>query len=189
MMIGDKEESTTREAERGGFMNEVLGGSSIPTRILVPIDFSESSHAALMTAADLAQHFHAELYLVHILPIFPRTTFPDFLPEANFLDKVRKDAEERFAVCQTDLDAKGIKVNSSIEEGNDVAEDIIEVIEREKIDFVVISTHGMTGWHPIAFGSIAEKIVKMVQCPLLLLRTAKPASSVKHTSERLMEWW
>ena len=168
---------------------QVLGGSSIPTRILVPVDFSESSHAALMTAADLAQHFHAELYLVHILPLFPRTTFPDFQPEADFLDKIRKDAEERFAACKADLDAKGIKVNSCIKEGNDVAEDIVDVIEREKIDFVVISTHGMTGWHPIAFGSIAEKIVKMVQCPLLLLRTAKPASSVRRASERLMEWW
>jgi hypothetical protein len=39
------------------------------------------------------------------------------------------------------------------------------------------------------FGSIAEKLVKLVQIPLLLVRTQKPASSVKITSGRLMEWW
>ena len=43
------------------------------------------------------------------------------------------------------------------------------VIEREHIDMIVISTHGISGWRPLVFGSIAEKIVKQVQCPLLLL--------------------
>lgn len=170
-------------------MNEESASSSIPTKILVPIDFSESSHAALVAAADLAEHFHAELNLVHIIPVFPRTTFPDFIPETQFLEKVRKGAEEQFAACETDLGSKGIKVSYCIEEGNDIAGNILEVIERERVDLVVISTHGMTGWHPIAFGSIAEKIVKLVQCPVLLLRTAKPKSSVKVPSGRLMEWW
>jgi nucleotide-binding universal stress UspA family protein len=54
---------------------------------------------------------------------------------------------------------------------------------------LVISTHGISGWHPLVFGSIAEKIVKLVQCPLLLLRSAKPESAVKTTSSRSMEWW
>jgi nucleotide-binding universal stress UspA family protein len=50
----------------------------------------------------------------------------------------------------------------------------MEVIDREQIDMVVISTHGISGWHPLVFGSIAEKVVKLVRCPLLLLRSAKP---------------
>ena len=85
--------------------------------------------------------------------------------------------------------AKGIKVSSSIEVGNDVPGRILNVIEREKIDMVVISTHGMTGWHPLVFGSIAEKVVKLVDCPLLLLRSEKPVSSAKVKSGRKMEWW
>jgi nucleotide-binding universal stress UspA family protein len=170
-------------------MTEMSTFNSIPTKILVPIDFSQSSHAALEMAADLAQHFHAELHLVHVIPTFPRTTFPDFIPETKFLEKVRKDAERHFAGCQADLGAKGIKVSFCIEDGNDVTGNIIDVVEREKIDLVVISTHGITGWHPMAFGSIAEKLVKLVQCPLLLLRSAKPESSVKLPSGRLMEWW
>jgi nucleotide-binding universal stress UspA family protein len=63
------------------------------------------------------------------------------------------------------------------------------VVEREHIDLVVISTHGITGWHPLVFGSIAEKVVKMVQCPLLLLRSAKPETSAKVSKARPMEWW
>ena len=83
-----------------------------------------------------------------------------------------------------------MKVASIIEEGNDVAGNIMEVVEREKIDFLVISTHGITGWHPLVFGSIAEKVVKLVQCPLLLLRSPQPDTGVKLTpSRRSMEWW
>ena len=41
--------------------------STIPAKILLPIDFSPSSHLALEEATVLAQHFHAELYLVHVV--------------------------------------------------------------------------------------------------------------------------
>jgi nucleotide-binding universal stress UspA family protein len=54
---------------------------------------------------------------------------------------------------------------------------------------VVISTHGISGWHPLVFGSIAEKVIKLVQCPLLLLRSAKPDSSGKIAAGRSVEWW
>jgi len=170
-------------------MSETPAFSSIPTRILAPIDFSPSSRAALEMAADLARHFSAELLLLHVIPMFPSTTFGDFVPESKFLEDARKDAERHFAAALKDLAAKGIKISSSIEEGNDVAGNIMEAIDREKIDMVVISTHGMTGWHPLVFGSIAEKVVKLAQCPLMLLRSAKPKSSIKIPSGRLMEWW
>jgi nucleotide-binding universal stress UspA family protein len=54
---------------------------------------------------------------------------------------------------------------------------------------IVISTHGISGWHPLVFGSIAEKVIKLAHCPLLLLRSAKPESDVKTPSGRSMEWW
>jgi nucleotide-binding universal stress UspA family protein len=85
--------------------------------------------------------------------------------------------------------AKGIKSNSCVEIGNDVASAILEVVDREHIDMVVISTHGISGWHPLVFGSIAEKVVKLVQCPLLLLRSAKPEVGSKIPSARSSEWW
>ena len=147
---------------------------TIPTKILLPIDFSPSSQAALGMAADLAQHFHAELYLVNVIPFFPNTTLPDMIPEAEFIREARTFAEQHLAKCHTVLAARKVKARSSVEVGNDIAESIIEVVEREHIDMVVISTHGISGWHPLVFGSIAEKVVKLVQCPLFLLRSAKP---------------
>jgi len=82
-----------------------------------------------------------------------------------------------------------VKAGSSVEVANDIAGSIMEVVQREHIDFVVISTHGLSGWHPLVFGSIAEKVIKLAQCPLLLLHSAKPEPGAKTPSNRSMEWW
>ena len=170
-------------------MPEVRAFPTIPTKILLPIDFSPSSQAALEMAADLAQHFHAELFLLNVIPMFPTTSLPDMIPEADFIQQAREYAEHHLAKCQAVLGARGIKATPSVEVGNDVSGNIIEVIEREHIDMVVISTHGISGWHPLVFGSIAEKVVKLVQCPLLLLRSAKPDADGKAPARRSTEWW
>jgi nucleotide-binding universal stress UspA family protein len=158
-------------------MPEVYSFSTIPAKILLPIDFSPSSHAALEHATVLAQHFHAELILVYIAD------------ESCDAEAAKKVAEANFATSVAALGAKGIKAVSCVEADVDVAGAILDVAEREHADMLIVSTHGTTGWHPLVFGSIAEKLVKLAQIPVLLLRTKKPASSAKVSSGRLMEWW
>jgi nucleotide-binding universal stress UspA family protein len=87
---------------------------------------------------------------------------------------MKEYAEKQLAKIHAFLSAQGVRASSCVEVGNDIAGSIMEVADREHIDLVVISTHGISGWHPLIFGSIAEKVVKLVQCPLLLLRSAKP---------------
>jgi nucleotide-binding universal stress UspA family protein len=140
-------------------------------------------------ATDLALHFHAELHLVNVIPMFPTTTIPDLIPESEFIAKRRDYAETNLAKCVEALKARGVKASSNVEVGNDIAGSLMEAVEHEHIDMVVISTHGISGWHPLVFGSIAEKVVKLVECPLLLLRSAKPESELKSPSNRSIEWW
>jgi len=88
--------------------------------------------------------------------------------ESN-VDELKSMAEKQFAASVEGLKEKGIKATTVVEVDTDVAGAILDVIEREKADWVVLSTHGTTGWHPLVFGSVAEKLVKLVQVPLLLL--------------------
>jgi len=172
---------------------------SIPTRILLPIDFSPSSNASLGVAADLALHFHAELYLVHVIPFFPIATYPDmgagvaFLPDlvsdGKLTQEAKTVAEHHLAKCRAALLSRGVRSSSSVEVGNDVVGNIMEVVEREHIDMVVISTHGISGWRPFIFGSIAEKVIKLVECPLLLLHSAKPETGAEDPTVAVSEWW
>jgi len=158
-------------------MPEVNGFKTIPEKILVPIDFSSSSHEALEQATALAEHFHAKLHLVNVIP------------EGGNSEEVKKDAEKRFAVSLDGLANKGVAASSSIEIDNDIASRILDVIDREEIDHVVVSTHGTTGWHPLVFGSTAEKLIRLVHVPVLLIHTEKPEGTAKVSNGRLMEWW
>ena len=170
-------------------MTELRSIPSIPTKILLPIDFSQSSQNALEIASDLALHFGAKLFLVNVIPFFPTTTMPDFVPEVSFVEAARNVAEKRLERCHSILVKKGIMATTSVEVGNDVSGNIMEVIDREEVDMVIISTHGISGWHPLIFGSIAEKVVKLVQCPLLLLRSTKTEPDQETLADRLKEWW
>jgi nucleotide-binding universal stress UspA family protein len=162
---------------------------SIPASILVPIDFSPSSQAALDAASDLAEHFHATLALVNVVPCLSFFALTYAIPNDALRRKMGAHAEHLLAKCQLALTARGVKSSYSVEFGNDVAGAIIDVAEREHVDMVVISTHGISGWHPFVFGSIAEKVVKLVQCPLLLLHSSNPETHSKSPSHRSMEWW
>ena len=73
-------------------MPEIRAFSSIPTKILLPIDFSPSSQAALEMAADLAGHFQATLYLVNVIPFFVTTTLPDLIPETEIVQEAKAAA-------------------------------------------------------------------------------------------------
>jgi nucleotide-binding universal stress UspA family protein len=170
-------------------MSEHHASQSIPTKILLPIDFSPSSQTALETASDLASHFHAEIFLVNVLPLFSTFTPEYAVPQVQFQQEEKTRAEQHLAKVRAVLNKKGVKAGSSVELANDISGAIMDVVEREHIDMVVISTHGISGWHPLVFGSIAEKVIKLVQCPLLLLRSAKPETDVKTPSDRSMEWW
>ncbi len=169
-------------------MSETSSGSP-HKKILVPVDFSASSHAALDAATELALRFGSEIYLLHVIPAFPNVSIPDSITEAAIIDKAREEATSRFATSEAALAAKGVKVTSSVEVGNDVVGSILEAIEREHADLLVITTHGLSGWYPHVFGSNAEKLVRLAPCPLLLLRTPKPESSAKVPFSRSMEWW
>jgi nucleotide-binding universal stress UspA family protein len=48
--------------------------------------------------------------------------------------------------------------------------EILRITEHNSADLIVIATHGMTGWHRLVFGSVAEKVVRLASCPVLVLR-------------------
>ncbi len=141
------------------------------TKILSPIDFSPSSEAALEAASGLAQQFHAGIHLVHIIPEIPNFTGSDFFAETAVLQERKETIEQKLDACRRQLMQKGVAASFSIESGNDIVGSLMRVIQQEHTDLLVISTHGMSGWHPLVFGSIAEQVIKQVHCTLLLLQS------------------
>jgi nucleotide-binding universal stress UspA family protein len=155
-----------------------------PKLILSPIDFSDPSHQALDTAAELASSMNAELLLVHVVPMLPRLPSPAMIfNEAEFEQELHKDAEKRLSDLTTKLSAQGSKARYEVGTANDVGMEIIRIAEHNKVDLIVIATHGMTGFHRLAFGSVTEKVVRVSALPVLVLRAGAEGKASSLTTE------
>ena len=142
-----------------------------PKLILSPIDFSDSSHAALDVAADFAARFGAELLLVHVVPAIP--DLPEsvsILKEGQYDQSLVDAAAKRLSDLAATLAHKNVKARTEVGTANDVGMELVRSAEHHHADMIIIATHGRTGWRKIAFGSVAEKVVKQANCPVLVLR-------------------
>jgi nucleotide-binding universal stress UspA family protein len=142
-----------------------------PKLILAPIDFSDASRAALDVAVDMASRFGAELLLVYVVPAIPDLPKDVSIFKEGDYDKSleNKDAQQLKELAAT-VANKNVKVRTELGSGNDVGMELIRIAENEHADLIVIATHGMTGWREFAFGTVAEKVVKQADCPVLVLR-------------------
>jgi nucleotide-binding universal stress UspA family protein len=156
------------------------------TKILLPIDFSASSEAAVEAGTGLAKQFHASVHLVHIIPEIPDFGGSDFFPETAVLQERKETIEQRLDSYKARLGAQGVPATVSIETGNDIVGNLMIVLKREEADMIVISTHGLTGWRPVIMGSIAEQVIKLANCTLLLLHSVQRAGTPK---EPAIEVW
>lgn len=148
-----------------------------PKLILAPIDFSDTSRAALDVAADMSSRFGAEVLLVHVQPAIQDlpsgvSIFKEGQYDQSLDDKAAKQLKDLAATVAQ----KNVKVRTELGTGNDVGMELVRIAESEHADLMVIATHGMTGWREFAFGSVAEKVLKQGGCPVLLLR-AKAAGN------------
>jgi len=142
-----------------------------PKLILAPVDFSDFSHDAAQKAAELASQFGAELLLAYAVPAIP--TLPsatEIFREAEYEAELHKEAERRLKALANELSRNKITVRTEIGTANDVGMEILRIAEHQGVDLIVIATHGMTGWHRLVFGSVAEKVVRLAACPVLVLR-------------------
>jgi nucleotide-binding universal stress UspA family protein len=142
-----------------------------PKLILSPIDFSDPAHGALDVATDFATRFGAELLLVHVVPAIP--DLPDdvsMLKEGAYDQSLVDAAAKRLSDLAVTLGQKNVKARTEVGTADDVGMELVRIAEHNHADMIIIATHGMTGWHKIAFGSVAEKVVKQAGCAVLVLR-------------------
>jgi len=135
-------------------------------KILVPVDFSSCSKKALQYAIPLARQFGAELMLLHVIEpavVLPMSeTLPQVIVEPD--ETARQNLEEfREAV------GEGISSKTLMRSGSPHLE-ILDAAKELDIDLVILSTHGRTGLSHVLLGGTAEKVVRRLACPVLVVR-------------------
>jgi nucleotide-binding universal stress UspA family protein len=149
-------------------------------KILVPTDFSAPALEALKRAVEVAQHFSASLLLVNIVPPIPVPTRPiagSTLAEpglspafdvATYLKELTDAAQKGLRDLANEHVPQDIEVQLSVSSGQPEQE-IINIAKQENADLIVIATHGERGWRRFLFGSVAEKVVRLAERPVLVI--------------------
>jgi nucleotide-binding universal stress UspA family protein len=139
-------------------------------RILVPVDFSPPSDAALRYAIELAHRLDARLDLLHVFQV-PTFAFPDaVIPvPAQTVVELRTASEERLEVLQREATAAGLRTSVVIADGTPFVE-IVRTARSQAADLVIMGTHGRSGLRHALLGSVAEKVVRKAPCPVLVVR-------------------
>ncbi len=144
-----------------------------PKNILVPTDFSEYSDKALQTALDIAKQFKSKIYLLHVVgTVIQYGSYYGL--DSRILDQVENasaSASKQMLTAQLAKfpDSKSIEIISDIRIGT-YYQEILKDQEEKKIDLIVIASHGKTGVLSHLLGSVAERVVRSAQCPVLLVR-------------------
>jgi len=173
-----------RSAENG-IPDAVPKGMTAIRRILVPVDFSEPSRAALAYAAELARQVDGTVEVLHVAEV-PAFVPCASLPEAGASDLslvtlVRESAEKLLAELVSDAAKQGITLQAARVELGSPARVITDVARGGGYDLIVLGTHGRTGLAHALIGSVAERVVREARCPVL---TVRPKNTVA-TAARL----
>jgi universal stress protein A len=127
-------------------------------KILVTTDLSEFSLAAMEYATTFGLLFASQIFLLHVVEGKEgHTRRPEADPQA---------ALEKFILNQINPDIKLIPV---VRFGNPASE-IKKFAEEEQVDLVVLATHGRTGLKLMVMGSVAEKVVRLSNIPVLAVK-------------------
>jgi len=139
-------------------------------KIVVPIDFSEHSSAALDAAIDLARTYGATLHLVHCYPIDPGAISPYgiVIPE-GFDRDVREAAGRELAQWGERAAAQGVAVEQHLS-SMFPAEVIARIADQIGAELIVMGTRGRSGLKHVLLGSIAERTLRLAHCPVLAVK-------------------
>jgi nucleotide-binding universal stress UspA family protein len=145
-------------------------------RILCPIDFSDASRHAFEHAVAIAKWYESQITALHVIHVAflrqPPILRTEFSTTASPPVSERKAREEQLHAWLEPAHRAGVKTDVLVQEGSP-APRILEHAISQPADLVVMGTHGLSGFERYMLGSVAEKVVRKANCPVM---TVPPAA-------------
>jgi nucleotide-binding universal stress UspA family protein len=153
------------------FTQSCRGGTKL-RRILVPVDFSDSSARALRHASNRAAETGGSLIIIYVVPAdygwlgFGRNELRD-------LDRsLQRQAANRLRAFAEENVRKNVPADMEVRVGRP-AEEIVAAARQSKCDSIILSTRGLTGLDKFLIGSVADRVARLAPCPVVLVRPGK----------------
>ena len=143
-----------------------------PTHIVCPVDLSGTSARALAHAATLARWYGADLTVMHVhqmllSPLMTVGPYAGPAMPAAFSDAERAQLDAALAHFVAAHALPDVRVRTALVEHVNVAAAILSHVDQVRADFVVIGTEGRSGLDRLLLGSVAERVLRKANCPVL----------------------
>ncbi len=141
-------------------------------RILFPTDFSPTAEHALKYALTFASEHKAKLYVMHVIqdpdsPVVFGEEGASVAPPS--FEKMEARAKKAIQQLIPEQYMKELDIENIIVRGRPLKE-ILKCAKKYNIDFLTMASHGRKGISHILMGSLAEKVVQMAPCPVLIIK-------------------
>jgi nucleotide-binding universal stress UspA family protein len=160
--------------------------TSLVQQILVPLDGSALAERALPEAQRLASINNAQILLVRVLQALDeeskRILFASPAIANDALERERSAAEQYLQGIATRLQASGVVAECEVRFGDPVPT-ILQVADEKQVSLIVMTTHGHTAIKQWFYGSVANKILRGAQCPILMVRNLNTPKG--HTDDEI----
>ena len=175
-LLGSVAEEVVRHADRPvmtvrGREDELDRGTPAIDQILVPVDFSKHSREALRTAREFARLYDARIDALHVVEesLHPAFYVGGVKSVRDIDPDIEDKAQDRLDEFLEMTDGPDVETATHVLLGKP-APKIEEFVESHGVDLVCIATHGQTGLERFLLGSVTEKVVRHVGCPVLTVK-------------------
>ena len=145
-------------------------------RILVPVDGSDTSNKALVTALQMARETGGRVRLVHVLD---ELAYLSGFEVSGDLVKVAREYAQKVLVDALEVaKSAGVPADSRLVEaaGVRIGEAVADEARAWEADLVAVGTHGRRGVSRVLLGSGAEQVLRLAPVPVLAVRASEPAA-------------
>lgn len=143
-------------------------------RILLPLDGSNLAEQAIPHAVAQAERFQAELILLQVLEMLPKDRHLSGTVVKDGFELTNKFAQEYLGHVAVRIQEQGIPVQVATAEGRPHVE-IIHFAEKNKVDLIVMCTRGQSGISRWLMGSVADRVVRGANIPVLVIHAQEVA--------------
>jgi nucleotide-binding universal stress UspA family protein len=139
---------------------------------LVPVDFSEYANQALDYAIALATKLQSRLTLLHVI-YMPALAAGEIGP---YMTDIEAQARKAIEGNLQRVNDAGLEGTTMLVHGIPWQE-IVQTAEDKLADLIIMGTHGRSGIQHVLLGSVAEKVVRLAPCPVLVTRASPKEAS------------
>ena len=141
--------------------------------ILVPVDESPISYAAVEQALSLAKELNCQVTITSVIAVDPFVGV-DFYKVApaitDYFIQAEKNAQLRLTEIKQSFIRDGIDVDTKVIRGVSPAEGIIHVADEVGADLIIMGSHGRTGFKKLGLGSVAQAVLTQSPIPVLIIK-------------------